>query len=510
MLNQITQLDTENLNKKFEIFDRLLKEKKQALGYLKTDPTLFAYYLFKNDKGERFKALPWQDKFLNSHSKRRLLCCARQVGKSTITGLLAIHKAYFNPGYTILIVSRTKDQAIELVYRMRRFLNTSRFFTTWKETITKKQENKKEIIMQSEKKGIESRIIVVPATDAALGYSANIVIGDEAARWEDGDRIFTEVLEPTVTWTQGDIYLLSTPAGMQGFFYQAYKLPSIWEIYQFDWTVNPYLTKEEIDAKKLLHTANTFAMNYLAKFVAAENAYFTPLEIQNSISTEAGLGWKFESPISVGVDFGKVNDYCIINIGTIINPTKPQNEHIIRVLDRRVKPLGTDYAVILEELKDINKLMHPTIMVLDVTSGEIPSDILSLEGVPIEPYKFTLQSKITLMNNLKVLMQQNRIQIPNEKELIQQLEVFQYTLSKLNQDRMKLHASEGYHDDEVDSLALMTYGLTKNLGFINSQFISSTNSIPKELDETVKKAIKANQSFIDYVNKNTNPHPIYY
>ncbi|KKL12064.1 hypothetical protein LCGC14_2539540, partial [marine sediment metagenome] len=127
IINKITEKEEEYLKKKFEAFDTLLENKKEALGYMKKDATLFAYFFFKNDMGTRFKALSWQDKYFNSKSHRRLLCCARQIGKSTVAGIDSLHKAYFNPGFTILTVSRTKEQAMELVYRMRRFLNTSRF-----------------------------------------------------------------------------------------------------------------------------------------------------------------------------------------------------------------------------------------------------------------------------------------------------------------------------------------------------------------------------------------------
>ncbi len=458
IINKITEKEEEYLKKKFEAFDKLLENKKGALGYMKKDPTLFAYFFFKDDKGDRFKALPWQDKFLNSIKKRIMLVIARQAGKSTTAGILALHKAYFNPGYTILVVSRTKEQAMELVYRMRRFLNTSRF-TIWKELIPNKKENKREIILKSADKNVESRIIVVPATDAALGYSANVVIGDEAARWENGDYIFKEVIEPTTTWTKGSIYLLSTPAGKHGFFYECFNLPEIWEIYHFGWRINPYLTEEYMRQKRKLHTTMSWAINYKAQFVASENSYFTVDEIQNSIHRDAGIGWRGETSCAVGVDFGKVNDNSVIYIGTIINKNDDWNKQIVRVLDRRVKPLGTDYAVVLEELKAINKSIQPNISVLDVTSGEVPSDILRKEGLNVDPFKFTIQSKVEIMNNLKVLMQQHRLQIPNTKPLIEQLEVFEYNISKINQDRVKLHAPIGYHDDEVDALALMCHGL---------------------------------------------------
>lgn len=502
LINQIAEEQKQRLEKKFKAFDHLLDNKKPALGYMKFDPTLFAYFFFQNDRFERFKALPWQDLFLNSKSKRRLLCCSRQIGKSTSVAILALHQAYFKPGYTILVVSRTKEQAMEVVYRMRRFLNTSRY-TIWKELSPTKKENKREIILKSSDKRVESRIIVVPATDAALGYSANIVIGDEAARWENGDYIFREVLEPTTSWTDGDIYLLSTPAGKQGFFYECFNMQDVWEVFHFDWTFNPYNTKEKMDLRKRHHTNLSWAINYEAKFVVSQHAYFLPNEIKNSMFVEAGQGFKGEKVTAVGVDFGKVNDYCVIDIGTVLDPEAAPNDRVIRLIDRRVKPLGTDYAVVLNELKAINETMKPQIFVLDVTSGDYPSDILRSWGVPVEPFKFTIPSKIQIMNNLKILMQQRRLQIPgteHAKELIDQLEIFEYKISDTNQDRMMLRAPEGFHDDEVDALALMCHGLSRGLGFVYSSFIERSSE--KKPDTVVEKGIQANKGWLDYLEKN--------
>ena len=159
--------------------------------------------------------------------------------------------------------------------------------------------------------------------------------------------------------------------------------------------------------------------------------------------------------------------------------------------------------VVLNELKAINETMKPQIFVLDVTSGDYPSDILRSWGVPVEPFKFTIPSKIQIMNNLKILMQQRRLQIPgteHAKELIDQLEIFEYKISDTNQDRMMLRAPEGFHDDEVDALALMCHGLSRGLGFVYSSFIERSSE--KKPDTVVEKGIQANKGWLDYLEKN--------
>ena len=88
-----------------------------------------------------------------------------------------------------------------------------------------------------------------------------------------------------------------------------------------------------------------------------------------------------------------------------------------------------------------------------------------------------------------------RIQIPDEKKLINELEQFQYKISEVNQDRIMLHAPEGGHDDEVDSLALMAYGLTKSFGYIESEWISNKSDVKGQSEDFLSKGISLGNSF---------------
>ena len=426
-------------------------------GHLKLDPTCFAYFFFRNEKGFHFKCREYQDMIINDTSKRLVVCIARQMGKSTMAAIKAFHEAYFGNNKTIVVVSSTKPQAMELIHRLKQLMRSAKY-TDFKELLPSLKESRSEIVIKGNKEGTQSRIISVPATDAARGYTADLVIVDEAAFIENGDYIFNQVVEPMTQATDGDIILLSTPNGRQGFFYDCF-MSEFWSSYQFDWTANPDNTKERMDIKKSTMTALAYQSEYEAKFTAPMAAYFITNEISRAISESAGKGAIAQRLISIGVDFGKIHDKCVINIGTIINPLDPPNKHIIRVIERIVKPLGTNYAQIIGEIKVLAKKLKPRIIVLDATGvGEGPSDILAQGGLPVEPVKFSIQSKVDIFSNLKILFEQGRIQIPENKELINQLEIFSYEYT--TSGNMKLHAPEGQHDDECDALALMVWGLT--------------------------------------------------
>ena len=46
--------------------------------------------------------------------RRALLCCSRQSGKSTVSGLIALHTALYQPGALVLLVSPSQRQSGEL------------------------------------------------------------------------------------------------------------------------------------------------------------------------------------------------------------------------------------------------------------------------------------------------------------------------------------------------------------------------------------------------------------
>jgi hypothetical protein len=57
---------------------------------------------------------PWQEDLLRSTSDRVLLNCSRQSGKSTISGVIALHRALYHPGSLVLCLAPALRQSQEL------------------------------------------------------------------------------------------------------------------------------------------------------------------------------------------------------------------------------------------------------------------------------------------------------------------------------------------------------------------------------------------------------------
>ncbi len=178
-----------------------------------------------------FNPFPWQTAIANDSSKRVILLCSRQAGKSTFVSSIPCHTAKYQPGSLSLIIAPTEDQAIEDVIKVKNFIAHD-------PTYPRLVRNGSDYIELANK----SRIIIVVATDtAARGYSKpRVVMLDEASRIPD--IVYKSGVIPMMTNNpDGRIYMLSTPFGQAGFFYETWANKPNWSKYfvRTPWTVNP-------------------------------------------------------------------------------------------------------------------------------------------------------------------------------------------------------------------------------------------------------------------------------
>ena len=123
-----------------------------------------------------FTPFPWQDRLLESESKRIIILAARQSGKSTIVSSLPCHLAKYKESALCIVIAPTEKQATEDMIKIRNFVALDA-------TYPKIRRSSDAMILFAN----HSRIVVVPATEAgARGYSCpDLVLIDEASRVDD-------------------------------------------------------------------------------------------------------------------------------------------------------------------------------------------------------------------------------------------------------------------------------------------------------------------------------------
>jgi hypothetical protein len=159
---------------------------------------------------------PWQSEILASDHPRKILCCGRQTGKSTVGAVLAVHKALVNPGSTVLVISPGERQAKLLFSKALSLYRQAGY----------------PLPARSERRtGLElangSIIEALPAVERTTrGYSVDLLLIDEAAAVPDLD--YHGIL-PALIATQGQQVLLSTPRGKRGFFFELWHSDDDWQ-----------------------------------------------------------------------------------------------------------------------------------------------------------------------------------------------------------------------------------------------------------------------------------------
>ena len=153
-----------------------------------------------------------QSQVLQSTAKRAILNCSRQWGKSTIAAAKAIHLAYTQPQSLILIASPSKRQSAELLRKMAGMLRQLGLRPRGD------GDNASSLLLPN-----ASRIVALPGTDATVrGFSGvSLLLLDEAARM---DEEMYQALRPMLaTVEQGQLWMMSTPWGKRGFFYETWQ-----------------------------------------------------------------------------------------------------------------------------------------------------------------------------------------------------------------------------------------------------------------------------------------------
>ena len=154
----------------------------------------------------------WQREVLDGNHHRLILCCARQTGKSTTTGALALHRAMYHAGSLVLLLSPSLRQSMEL------FRKTTTFLSSMDPAPGISSMTKTSMDLEN-----GSRIISLPGSESTIrGYSApDLIVLDEAAMVSED--LYPALRPMLATRPEATIVLLSTPHGRRGMFFEVWE-----------------------------------------------------------------------------------------------------------------------------------------------------------------------------------------------------------------------------------------------------------------------------------------------
>ncbi len=203
----------------------------------------------------------WQADVLRSTAPRLHLNCSRQVGKSTVTSLVALHRALYTPNAVVLLISPTERQSAEL------FRKVGGFYRALGKPIEPEAENVHALRLEN-----GSRILSLPASESGIrGFTADLIVIDEASRVPD--ELYATV-SPMLAVSGGRLVAMSTPAGRRGWWYDA-TLSDKWTHVTVPATECPRISAEFLAEERERLGESAFRQEYACEFVDASGAAFS-------------------------------------------------------------------------------------------------------------------------------------------------------------------------------------------------------------------------------------------
>lgn len=258
--------------------------------FLDTNPDIFTFSKELFD----WEPFEYQKKVLEDDVRRLLMVWGRQSGKSTICAIKGLYKAITTKDTTVLIVSPTQRQSSNLFRRMKKLINT--IYHKHSSFITRDRYGKPYFpyIVRETQTCLEfangSEVISLPAGEDGtnlLGYTAHMIILDECALIKP--EVFI-VLKPmfATTWKTCQFILISTPRGVQNYFYEAFSKKELgFKVYSAKSIQSPLITKEFLKIEREGMTENEFQQEYEGRFIDESDTFFTLREIEDVMDPKA-------------------------------------------------------------------------------------------------------------------------------------------------------------------------------------------------------------------------------
>lgn len=410
-----------------------------------------------------YEPYPYQRAIHDNWSIYRTAIVGRQSGKSQLASVEAAFEVLMNIGSTGWVVSPTYDQASIIFERVAEYVRIGDEQLPGRRKIRISNRLMRINIDHYDDNGrfLGSTRFQGKSSDNEdnlRGASLNYLIIDEAAMIEES--VWFAALAPTLTTTNGWVLIITTPKGfnwVHEFFRlgqheeppQGIPLYTSWQLPT--WEANPSVPQEFFDQQKLMLPERTYRQEFGAEFISDSGSVFQGIDDVPKVTvkkeTDTTLYIEEPSPMYryvIGADFARLDDFSVF---TVVNVDK---RRVARVL--RINTVSWERQ--LAYLVQLSKEYRKALVYADGTGlGDVLLEQLASAGIPFEPVKWGgTREKEAFINKLALSIEHKRIQLPDNKEYLDEFRNFQYDKTRSGQLRMR--AGGKGKDDRVTSLAL--------------------------------------------------------
>lgn len=405
---------------------------------------------------------PYQGQIFFDKRRNKVLVIHRRAGKTS----LALNKLLYdatlpeNYGKVYYYVCPTQRQAKDIVWKAPDMLQK------YLPDYVVEKRNEVELTIYLKKgivKGVKggkdlpcggSQIYIKGADDpdSLRGTNPYGVVLDEYAQMRP--EVYNEIFRPVLAANGGWIWFMGTPKGKDDFYAKynyAKEHPKQWQSYLLKASQSNVIPAENLaEAKNEMHE-KAFSQEFECEFLEGTGIIFRRIG--------ENVYGQFEEPsqskqYKMGVDLARLHDYTVL---TVID----RHTHNVVYFDRFKE---IDWQFQKARIEALARRYNNCPITIDATGiGDAISGDLRRLGLQIQDIRFTSQTKKDLIENLAVMIEQNRIRYPNILELIKELEDYTYAL--LPTGNIRYEAPAGAFDDCVISLALAVWQIGEPLPY---------------------------------------------
>ncbi len=420
----------------------------------------------ENGEKKRISTLAkWQRAYLYDNSRRIIVKTARQVGKSTMSAIKAIWRAWLFDNQFIIIIAPKFDQAkiifnkiIELLMQPNNLIANAIMSDVLKINYTG------QIWFKN-----GSKIYVLSAggdINKIRGYSAHMIIVDEAQSVKD--EVFA-ILEPMLISTRGQMILLGTPLDYSGYFYNAWTSEefSKHEADPFD---RPWLSREEIEKEmeyyRRMYGETRFMREMLGRFARDTGTFF-----DMNIVDEAMKLVKRKAP-ELGYDYIMGIDPASSGsdkTGVVILGVREDDDDIIVEMHYFAEYDRIWDEYMYEEIKRLISHWNVKLVVVDTIGlGDPIAERIRTENplTEVMGYKSVGRRRLQMYFDLRYALAQKKLLLIKDDVL--RVQFYNYELVTRQDGTYTVKKGSG-HDDVVDALALALQGVKYRFGGIDKK-----------------------------------------
>lgn len=399
-----------------------------------------------------FTPTPYQIELINQFQTSQFIAArwARQTGKSQIVSALLLHYALINPKASIGIIGPSWRQTKLIIKYINLHLQ--------KLPKNAYRKTQKTIVTLSN----ESTIEAFPNNPETIrGPKLHIVYADEFNFIPNDQELYDAMLF-TLGTTNGKFICTSTPWRTDSIFYKIFNDPTYADFakshvtYQQALEPNGPLKQQILSRikKQLEGDPCRWKREMEADWAENENSWLNQALITQCIDHTLEYA-SFENTINgtfyAGLDLGKHQDPSVLVI------LKKEDQKLSLIHSHRF-PLETPYASVIGYVKTISDRWQGIRKIYVDSSGVgdyITEDMTNTGLDNIEGISFTQEKKQELGQWLKQVITEKNLLIPYDSELIAELNLEHYELTK--DGKIRFSHPSGTHDDRFWALALAVF-----------------------------------------------------